>query len=235
LVEFSTTDHAALAQYLPFHTVNAGRFVAVYFPAFGGGVVTLGDEVDGGHVWVRAPLGKILTDTQRLVPGHRYWIYVLMDRPGRFVFPDRGYRVISVHSRALRVSFASQALTIAGGSPEASYGTMRNVLATSDISVTAVVVRYDHPSGRIWGGAACAAPTPVYPCPPGPAASTFNGYEYGGGGDGNDQTSVFSQDITGTTYNSAQSAAYLDGDFELFDGSPYTSARLIAFGIRLSQ
>ena len=235
-VVFTTNDLHAFVYELPFHTVGAGRYAAAFFPALGAGVVNIRDDFASGHLWARAPFGKLLPVYEQLAPRHQYVMYVLMDHPGRFVFPDAGFHVVSVHTRGTPVTFASQSLPINGGSPQVALGSMRSALATSDSSVTAVVVHYGHPTDRVWGGGACTAPLPVYPCggPP-PSPGTFNDRAYGGGADGDDPSAAFGQDITGTAYSARQPAAYVVGDFDLFHGAPFDTARLVAFGIQLHQ
>jgi hypothetical protein len=234
-VLFTTSDRHAYADELPFHNVGAGRYVAAYFPQFGGGFVNVRDDFPGGSLWVRAPFGHVLPFEQRLEPHHRYLIYVVMEHPGRFLFPDANYHVVWVHSRVIPVTFASRALPISGASPQLTRGTMPNLLDSSESSMTSVVVHYQHPSSRVIGGGACVAPAPVSPCDISATRSTFFGSRYGFGGDGGDEDAVFSQDIAGTAYSTAQKAAYIDGDFEVVQGAPFTSARLIAFGVRPDQ
>jgi hypothetical protein len=203
-----------------------GRYAAVYFPTAKAGWVQVQDPVAPKGPPLVAPIGTVHWGFV-FKPHRQYRMIVALDRPGRLVFPNADYRVLGVRHRSLiGVTLAIHPLVVPGGSSAAVAGFARNTLGTSQASMVALSVDYQHASDRVTSGDACVAVTPSYPCIL-DRAGAFRASWWSSGAHG--------QDTVGRAYTSAPKGDYITGDYEVLYGAEFQAARLVAFGLRYDQ
>lgn len=206
---------------------NTGRYAAVYFPAAQSGWVQVQDPSEPKDLPLVAPIGKVRQWGFTFKPHHRYWMIVALDKPGRVVFPNADYRILDIrHRQVIKVGLTVRRLPVPSGSSRAVAGYAPIDLASSQASMVAISVHYDHATSRVVNGDACAATTPAGGCSLDRAGSFRTGWWTPGS---------HGQDAVGRAYTSGPTGGYMTGDYEVLDGSPFQSARLIAFGLQIDQ
>jgi len=203
------------------------RYAAVYFPAAGAGWVQVADPDSPKDPPLVAPLGKVQEWGFTFKPHRQYSMIVALDKPGRIVFPSDNFRVIGFrHRQIVGATLGVKELLVPGDSSAAVAGFTDNTIGTAQVSVAAISVDYAHASDRVINGDACVAPAPGYPCAL-DKAGMFSAHWGASGGPG--------RDTVGRAYTSPPTGSFITGDYEVLDGAPFQSARLIAFGLRYDQ
>lgn len=203
------------------------RYTALYFPAAKAGWVQVRNPDAPKATPLVAPIGSANQEGFTFTPHHHYSLVVAMASPGRITFPDIDYRIVGVHPRAvIKASLTVQSLVVPAGGSNAVTGFAPVDLTSDQASMVALSVDYEHSTDRVTAGDACVAPIPAYPC----SLDTAGAFRSSWGANGS-----AGEDSVGRAFAAAPAGSFVTGDFEVLDGSPFQTARLIAFGLQIDQ